>query len=198
MEIEQSVDVLPLGSKPHVVVGQIHDKDDDVTVFRVEGNRTGDRSLATLWITDGDKTHGYKLTDSYRLGTRFRVGFHVQDGVIRYMYNDAPVDYVQEKTVSGCYFKAGSYCQSGGNVTRLPDGRADYAQVTIYALQVCHNGVCTGRAPAPQVQTEVAASGDIAQRLAALETTLAAHVAGTDARVASLEKRLAGLRDALQ
>jgi len=147
MDIEQMVSVLPIGSKPVVVVGQIHDGNDDVTVFRLVGNTTGDRSIGSLWITDGDKSEGYKVTDSYRLGTKFRVGFQVAGGKITYTYNGQLVAYTQTKELSGCYFKAGSYNQAGGIVTKLPDGKSDYAEVTIYALQVCHNGVCTGRAP---------------------------------------------------
>ena len=151
MEIEQMVGVLPIGSKPVVVVGQIHDEDDDVTVFRLVGNTSGDRSIASLWITDGDKLEGHKVTDSYRLGTKFRVGFQVAGGKITYTYNGQPVAYTQTKKLRGCYFKAGSYNQAGGIVTKLPNGQADYAEVTLYALQVCHSGVCTGRAPGAAV-----------------------------------------------
>lgn len=135
MTVELSVDVLPIGPKPHVVVAQIHDGGDDVTVFRVEGSTT-DRSRASIWITDGDSTRGFMLTDSYRLGDRIQVSFDVADGVIRYTFNGATVDYRQAKKVTGCYFKTGCYNQSGGIVTRLPDGRPDYAQVTIYACTV--------------------------------------------------------------
>ncbi len=152
MEIEQIVNVLPIGSKPHVVVGQIHDANDDVSVFRLEGNTSGDRSIGSLWITDGNTTHGRLITNSYKLGTKFRVGFNVSGGKISYTFNGQPVaGYSQSKNFSGAYFKAGCYNQSGGNSTPLPDGpdkgKSDYAQVTIYAVQVCHNGVCTGHAP---------------------------------------------------
>lgn len=178
MDIEQSIDVAPIGSKPHIVVGQIHDADDDVTVFRWEGNTSGDRNVGKLWITDGDTTHGRLVDDALRLGTRFRVGFKIAAGVISYTYNGQPIEYLQKKKITGCYFKAGSYCQSGGNVTKLPSGEADYAQVTIYALQVCHDGVCTGTAPGtklppvePPVEPPVTppTDNDTAKRLTALE-----------------------------
>ncbi len=151
MEIEQTVNVLPIGNKPVVVVGQIHDANDDVSVFRLEGNTNGDRNLGSLWITDGDSAHGYLITTAYRLGTKFRVGFNVSGGQITYTYNGQPVaGYAQSKRFSGAYFKAGSYNQSGGNCTKLPSGpdagKCDYAEVTIYTLQVCHSGVCTGNA----------------------------------------------------
>ncbi len=147
MDIEQSVDVLQAGSKPHVVVGQIHDANDDVTVFRMEGSTNGNRNVASIWITKGDTTHGFLVTDAYRLGTKFRVGFQVAKGIISYTFNGRPVNFTLSKFTSGCYFKAGSYNQSGGNVTPMPNGESDYAQVTIYSLQVCHDGVCTGNAP---------------------------------------------------
>ena len=147
MEIDQRIDVVPIGSRPNVVVGQIHDSEDDVTVVRFEGNTSGDRTKGNLWITDGDSSHGYLVDDNFVVGTRFRVGFQAEGGEINYTYNGKPVAYTQSKKVSGCYFKAGSYCQSGGTVTELPDGQADYAQVTIYTLQVCHDGDCTGNAP---------------------------------------------------
>ncbi|MEZ4864226.1 MAG: polysaccharide lyase family 7 protein [Caldilineaceae bacterium] len=146
MEVELAVNVLPLGSKPHVVTGQIHDGGDDVTVFRVEGSLT-DRNIASIWITDGNTTHGHLLTDTYHLGDRYRVGFRVSGGQIHYTFNGQPVAYVQNKNFSGAYFKAGSYNQAGGNCTQLADGQCDYAEVTIYALQVCHDGICTGNAP---------------------------------------------------
>jgi len=147
MDIEQMVSAVPIGSKPVVVVGQIHDEDDDVTVFRFEGNTSGDRNVGELWITDGNTSHGHLVDDNLALGTKFSVGFQVADGKITYTYNGQTVDYTQSKKLSGCYFKAGSYNQAGGIVTKLPDGKADYAEVTIYALQVCHDGKCTGRKP---------------------------------------------------
>ncbi len=152
MIIEQSVDILPIGDKPVVVAGQIHDSDDDVTVFRIESNKyggnTGDGNLNSIWITDGDTTHGYLVTNSYALGHKFSIGFKVSNGKINYVYNGADLPYVKNKTFSGAYFKAGAYNQSGDNCTKLTDGpdagECDFAQVTIYGLQVCHNGTCTG------------------------------------------------------
>ncbi len=187
MEIEQSVDVLQLGSKPHVVVGQIHDADDDVTVFRMEGNTTGSRDIAKLWITKGDTTHGFLVTDAYRIGTKFRVGFQVKNGIISYTFNGRPVNFTLTKNTTGCYFKAGSYNQSGGNVTLMADGKSDYAQVTIYNIQVCHDGVCHGNAPGeskppiePPVEPPIEPPFDneLAARVTALEKSVADLRAG--------------------
>lgn len=185
LEIEQSIDALPIGSKPIVVAGQIHDAGDDVTVFRVEGS-TVDRNKAALWITDGDSSHGFKVTDSYRIGERFRCGFIVEDDIIRYTYNGKMLDYTQTKKLTGCYFKAGSYCQSGGNTTPLPDGRADFAQVTIYNVRVCHDGVCVGTPG----ETPAGNDGELATRLAALRAEFADYRAVNDARWTALRAAL--------
>lgn len=84
--------------KPQTVVGQIHDADDDVTVFRVEGNNPGGVSTtAKIYITDGDNTHGYLLDSNYTLGTLFTVKIIVANGVISYEYNGQTVPYTQTK-----------------------------------------------------------------------------------------------------
>jgi hypothetical protein len=186
LEVDLVVDEFPSGKKPHVVVAQIHDGNDDVTVFRLEGNITDDRSVGKLWITDGNTTHGHFVAD-VRLGTRIRVGFHVQNGIIRFAFNGAPVDYEQKKAVTGCYFKAGCYNQSGGIVTRFPDGTADFAQVTIYKLLVTHSGAVkpvepptTGAVELAQLRADVVAlkvaythlSADTERRFAALKAAL--------------------------
>lgn len=165
MEVELAVDALPIGSKPVVVIAQIHDANDDVTVFRFEGS-TGDRSVGMLWITDGNNSHGC-MVNMLRLGQRFRIGFFVQNGVIRYAFNGEPVDYEQRKAVTGCYFKTGSYCQSGGNVTKLRDGRADFASVIIYQLTVSHGGIVSSGDDIAKLRADVAALEAALQRLAA-------------------------------
>jgi hypothetical protein len=185
MTVELSVDVLPIGPKPHVVVAQIHDGGDDVTVFRVEGSTT-DRGRASIWITDGDSTRGFMLTDNYRLGERIQVGFDIADGVIRYTFNGATVDYWQAKKVTGCYFKTGCYNQSGGIVTRLPDGRPDYAQVTIYACTV------TGEAATGPVVVP-GTPDDTAKQIAELQRQLAEF----QRQWAVNEQRWAALRKAV-
>lgn len=191
MEVECSIDALPIGSKPVVVCGQIHDSKDDATVFRFEGNTTGDRSVGTLWITDGDNSHGFRVA-TLRLGERFRVGFRVADGVIRYTFNGLLLNYSQTKKVDGCYFKAGCYNQSGGIVTKLPDGRADYAQVTIYKLLVCHDGRCVGTTPGSEIVPV-----DPQSELAAKVTALQAQVDELRALQVKQDALWAALRQAL-
>jgi len=193
MEIEQSVDVLQIGSKPHVVVGQIHDSADDVTVFRMEGNTTGNRAIAKLWITKGNTTHGFLVTDAYRIGEKFRVGFQVKNGIISYTFNGRPLNFTLSKKTSGCYFKAGSYNQSGGNVTKLPNGESDYAQVTIYALQVCHDGKCHGNGSG---KTKPPIDPPVDPIEPPVEPPVVEDM-GLTLRVTALEKFVAGLRAAM-
>lgn len=188
MIFDLMVTELPAGTKPHVVIGQIHGGDDDLTVFRLEGS--------DLWITDGDTTHGHLVTDSYELGARIQVGFHVNAGVITYTFNGQPVDYSQKRKKSGCYFKTGAYNQAGG--VGDPNG---YAEVVLYSVQVCHNGVCEGRPPGVIIvpgepPVEPPTTPDLAElrqqmnsltlRIAATEQDLARLRAGLGA--AALEK----------
>ena len=186
MEVELTIDEVPQGNKPHVVVAQIHDKNDDVCVFRWEGDTATDRSRGKLWITDGDSSHGHGVAE-VRLGQRIRVGFHVQNGIIRFAFNGAPVAYEQKKAVTGCYFKTGCYNQSGGIVTRFPDGSADFAQVTIYVLDVAHTDAVKPVDP-PTVGT-----GDLAQ----LRADVAALAASHGRLAVEMERRFAALKAAL-
>jgi hypothetical protein len=129
MVIDEAVTHLP-STKPQVVVGQIHDADDDVTVFRLEGSK--------LYVTKGDDTH-YKLaTDDYQLGTRFKVEFVASGGQIKAYYNGTLVTTIKEKS-SGDYFKAGAYTQANcGNSS--PCSASNYGESVIYGLTVSHTG----------------------------------------------------------
>jgi hypothetical protein len=124
--IKQKITHLPV-VKPHVVVGQIHDANDDVSVFRLEGKN--------LYITDGNTSHGFLVDNNYQLGTVFTSKLVVDKGKITYYYNDKLLSYSQTKTISGCYFKAGCYTQS--SVAKGDDATA-YGEVVIYELLVTH------------------------------------------------------------
>jgi hypothetical protein len=128
MAIEQRVTHLT-NVRPHVVVGQIHDAKDDVTVFRLESNK--------LWITDGNKANAYLVDSNYQLGTRFTVKFEVSGGVVSYYYNDQKLNYTQHKSFSGAYFKAGNYLQSNPS-TASGESNSAYSEVEIYDVQVTH------------------------------------------------------------
>lgn len=124
MEITQAVTHLP-DYKPHVVVGQIHDADDDVIVFRLEGRK--------LWV-DHNGTKGALLTDSYELGTKFTVKFVAGNGKVDSYYNGSFVESYATNA-EHCYFKAGMYTQS--NLIK-GDVAGAYGEVEIYNVTITH------------------------------------------------------------
>jgi hypothetical protein len=118
---------LPSG-KPDLVGAQIHDADDDISVFRLEGTK--------LWITDGDNPHSKLITDHYALGTRFDAGYEVSDGEVQAFYNGALQTTLKHR-FRGAYFKAGAYTQA--NCTNSAPCSADnYGETMIYGLSVDH------------------------------------------------------------
>jgi hypothetical protein len=128
MSIDQAITNIPV-IKPEVVVGQIHDKPDDVVVFRLDNKR--------LYVNiDNDRFGGsdITLTDNYQLGTRFTVAFEVENNVTNFYYNGA---YVGKMTgrYNGGYFKAGMYVQSR---EALEKKNGAFGQVDIFGIKVCH------------------------------------------------------------
>lgn len=116
--------------RPHVVIGQIHDALDDVSMWRVEGDK--------LWLTDGDNPHGYLVDGAFALGKRYSLAYDVSGGVISYVYNDKPVPWTKSIAATGCYFKAGCYLQS--NPTSAPgESVTEFAEVVIYSVDVVHS-----------------------------------------------------------
>lgn len=127
LTVRTTVTRLP-NTKPHIVVAQIHDADDDVSVFRVEGS--------DLYLTNGDDTH-YKRIGSYSLGTQIEVKFVVSGGQIKAYYNGSQVATIS-KSLSGGYFKAGAYTQANcGNSS--PCSSSNYGQTVIRGLTVTHS-----------------------------------------------------------
>ena len=135
--------------KPHVVVGQVHDGGDDVTVFRIEGllgeggewGNNGTPGVldthAKLWITDGNNRHGYLVDPNYELGTVFTVKFIAHNGKVEYEYNGQRVPYVHNESFSGAYFKLGNYTQSHSGTA--PNETDDaYAQTYVYDYYIKH------------------------------------------------------------
>ncbi len=115
--------------KQHVVGAQIHDADDDVTVFRLEGT--------SLYITKGDTTHHKLVTSSYKLNTVFEGKFVVSGGQIKVYYNGVLQTTIAH-TASGNYFKAGAYTQANCD-NSSPCSSSNYGQVSIYSLSVKHS-----------------------------------------------------------
>ncbi|MFC5284396.1 polysaccharide lyase family 7 protein [Pedobacter alpinus] len=127
--IEQAITHLP-DVKPHIVVGQIHDANDDVIVFRLERKK--------LFI-DLNGDDGPTLDNNYTLGRKFTVMFKVHDNKVDCYYNDALV-YTYNTTFSGAYFKAGAYVQSSckGKKKVTNESCDAYGEMEIYKLWVKH------------------------------------------------------------
>ncbi|NRN71366.1 Chondroitinase-B, partial [Kibdelosporangium sp. 4NS15] len=127
MVIDQAITAVPQG-RPNIVAGQIHDAENDVSVFRLEGSK--------LYITDGNNKHKL-VTDNYVLGTRFQAKFVVSGGQIKAYYNGV-LQATLSKSFSGGYFKAGAYTQANcGNAS--PCSNSNYGEVKIYGLSVTHD-----------------------------------------------------------
>jgi hypothetical protein len=135
MTIDQTVTRLP-NDKQHLVVGQIHGGDDDVSVFRVEGRN--------LYVTNGDDPHYKLVTDNFALNTRFQVKFVVADGTINAFYNGAPAATLNADFSTG-YFKAGAYTQANCE-NSSPCGADNYGEVIIHSVTT---GDSAPPAPAP-------------------------------------------------
>lgn len=127
--IDQSITHLPL-KKPHIVVGQIHDAEDDVIVFRLEKNK--------LFVKMDDEK-GPVLDENYQLGTRFTVMFKVKNDKTECYYNGL-LKFSYPKAFNGAYFKAGAYVQSSCQGKRKVEGESceTYGAVEIYNLWVKH------------------------------------------------------------
>lgn len=140
MEIVQAVTNLPK-EKPHVVIGQIHDDDDDVYVFRLEGQK--------LYANADDDDDDITLTENYNLGDKFKVKFEVENNKTSIFYNDKLM-HTMKREYKEAYFKAGAYVQASCNYSSGEDyekedcsnGEIPYAEVEIYGLKVCHDSEC--------------------------------------------------------
>lgn len=126
--VKEAFTKLP-AEKPQVVGAQIHDSDDDITVFRLEGSK--------LYITDGDEPHHKLVTSSYQLGTAFEAKFVVSDDEVKAYYNGV-LQTTLSKSFDGAYFKAGAYTQANCDKSS-PCSSSNYGEVRIYGLKAQHS-----------------------------------------------------------
>ncbi|WP_020661437.1 polysaccharide lyase family 7 protein [Amycolatopsis benzoatilytica] len=128
MTISEAVTNLP-AQRPYVVAGQIHDADDDIAVFRLEGSK--------LYVTNGDDSHFKLVTSDYALGTTFEAKFVVHGGQVNAYYNGVLQTTISTE-FSDAYFKAGAYTQANcDNSSPCDDG--NFGQVVIHQLTVTHS-----------------------------------------------------------
>lgn len=127
--VNEAFTALPQG-KPNLVGVQIHDEDDDVSTFRLEGTN--------LYITEGDDTHHKLVTDKYVLGTKYEAKYIVSGDVIQAFYN-GQLQTTITKQFSDAYFKAGAYTQANCSDSTVQCNDSTYGETTVYSLHVEHS-----------------------------------------------------------
>jgi parallel beta-helix repeat protein len=147
-----------------VVGAQIHDADNDISVFRCEGSK--------LYVTNGDDTHYALADDAYVPGTRFEAKFVVADGKVQAFYNGALVTTIAVK-FSGGYFKAGCYTQANASNSKPADS-SNYGETVVYSVTVAHG------APVPVPTPTPAPSGTQTLGVGGVATPAGAIVATAD------------------
>ncbi|MFE4913698.1 polysaccharide lyase family 7 protein [Streptomyces sp. NPDC056652] len=128
MTFTEAITHLP-NDKPHVMAGQVHDSDSDVTSFRLEGTK--------LYVTSYNNPRYKLLTSAYKLGTPFTGKFVVSGGKVRVYYNDVLKATIDAKFASG-YFKAGAYTQANC-ANSAPCASTNYAEVALYKVDLEHS-----------------------------------------------------------
>lgn len=126
MTSTQAVTRLP-AVKPHVVVNQIHDDDDDVIETRLTGK--------VLEVIHDSKHYGV-LDPDYTLGEKFTMQIKVQNKAIEVYFNDLTKPKVKVPcSFTKGYFKIGCYTQTNTTKGDAPDS---YAEVLVYKVDVKH------------------------------------------------------------
>lgn len=116
------------GGNAGVVGAQIHDSENDISVFRLEDTK--------LYVTKGNTTHHALADGNYQLGTRFEAKFIVWKDEVKAYYNGKLITTIKGK-FSGAYFKAGCYTQANKN-NSLPVNDTNYGEVIISSVIVSH------------------------------------------------------------
>lgn len=109
--------------KKHVVCAQIHDREDDLMMIRLEGSK--------LFI-ERNSVGDVMLDRDYRLGTPVELKIQAGGGQVKVWY-EGQLRMKWKVSRSGCYFKAGCYTQS--NLSK-GDAADAFGEVAIYQLSV--------------------------------------------------------------
>lgn len=116
--------------KPEVVIGQIHDAEDDVLMIKCSGS--------TIVVMFMGKT--VKVADEdYKLGDKYTIKIFAEKGTISVYYNDMTKPVYTTKAKSSNtdnYFKVGCYTQS--NPTKGKSKPGEYGQTVVFAASVKH------------------------------------------------------------
>lgn len=112
--------------KPQVVCAQIHDRDDDLLMVRLEGSKL---------LVERNRTGDVLLDKEYQLGEFFDLKIAAGRGVIRLWYNDAlKLEWPEAR--AGCYFKVGCYTQAN---TKTGEAPTAYGEVVVRKLLTTHD-----------------------------------------------------------
>lgn len=111
-------------NKPQVVMGQIHDKEDDVVEVRLTGSH--------LELMHDSTVYGTLLT-TYKLGTFVEIKIITEKGFIKVSCNEKTIS-VKHKSPKGCYFKVGCYVQSNAE----KGDKDDYGETALKKVEVKH------------------------------------------------------------
>jgi hypothetical protein len=112
------------GAKPHVVVAQIHQGEDDILQVLYDGTRK-----AITYRVDG-VTVG-SLVNSYRLGQRFDLGIDVDDNRVALSINGTRRARFAHAGSMTAHWKAGAYVLSNPSMGDSPE---TYGEAVVYSL----------------------------------------------------------------
>lgn len=113
-----AVTYLPKGSS--VVIGQIHDANDDVVMIRATGlgggyvRITAEKSLGK---GKGSEKPPRVLAEKWALGVKFKVTIYATRTGVTVAFNNVAAKPWAGLVRSGCYFKVGAYLQDGPKAT---------------------------------------------------------------------------------
>jgi hypothetical protein len=118
--------------KRRIVIGQIHDANDDV--FEIMADAEFASGSYTITYRLNGSTQNTPLLTNYQLGSYITLKITAQNGTVRLFCNDMATAKVSHTglTNTGCYFKVGCYTQSNMSVTGVKD--TEYGQAALKSL----------------------------------------------------------------
>lgn len=121
-------------NKPEVVVGQIHDANDDLLMIKYTGpsGANGSTDTGKLEARFNDDTTTKLISSSYQLGTEIVLDIAIAAGKATISYNGRTVISGQSIRSGTCYWKAGMYIQANTST----DSPSAYGEVSMRELVV--------------------------------------------------------------
>lgn len=131
MTLNQKLSETPKGTSPRVVIGQVHDEEENLILVKYYGpkNANGSSDTGTIQVEFNHSSSAwsktYTLDGKYKLTTPFEVSIRIQNnkGYVSYSKNGmgTPVSFEQTLYPQGAtaYFKVGAYTQKGSPDQKL-------------------------------------------------------------------------------